>query len=167
MWPQVCFREQKRHRCRPPVVGIRLARQDPWRIGLANLRPQRLEEETADVLGIGGLVGFAIEQVSHQILNVVVTFSLIGAQDGGVIATIGPPMEQAVKFHAPPELSHVPPIVTPGMGHGPGPPPNMFRPMIAAPMFSRDSSTIRVLSFSSPPSLSWTSRQAASEVTQS
>jgi beta-glucosidase-like glycosyl hydrolase/CubicO group peptidase (beta-lactamase class C family) len=39
---------------------------------------------------------------------------------GGVIATIGPPMEQAVKFNALQELSDVPLIVTADMEHGPG-----------------------------------------------
>ena len=43
----------------------------------------------------------------------------------------------------------------------------MFRPITAAPMFSRASATIREFSFSSPPSRSWVSRQAASETTQS
>jgi hypothetical protein len=39
--------------------------------------------------------------------------------------------------------------------------------MIPAPMFSRDSSTICALSFTSPPSLSWDWRQAASGTIQS
>src|SRR5215216_2349514 len=38
----------------------------------------------------------------------------------------------------------------------------MFRPITLAPMFSRDSSTIRALSFTSPPCLSWDWRQATS-----
>src|SRR3954470_691283 len=43
----------------------------------------------------------------------------------------------------------------------------MFQPITLAPMFSRASSTIRALSFTSPPCLSWASRQAASGTTQS
>ncbi len=43
----------------------------------------------------------------------------------------------------------------------------MFRPITAAPMFSRASSSIRALSFTSPPSMPWASRQAASGTTQS
>jgi beta-glucosidase-like glycosyl hydrolase/CubicO group peptidase (beta-lactamase class C family) len=39
---------------------------------------------------------------------------------GGVIATIGPPMEQAVKFNALQELAAIPLLVTADMEHGPG-----------------------------------------------
>src|ERR671932_662356 len=45
--------------------------------------------------------------------------------------------------------------------------PNMLRPITPAPMFSRDSSTIRVLGLTSPPCLSCASRQAASGTIQS
>src|SRR5512133_3644639 len=37
--------------------------------------------------------------------------------------------------------------------HGPGPPPNMLRPMTVAPMFSNQPSTIGLLAFTSPPSM--------------
>jgi hypothetical protein len=43
----------------------------------------------------------------------------------------------------------------------------MFRPITPTPMFWRDSSTIRALSLTSPPSSPWAWRQAASETTQS
>jgi beta-glucosidase-like glycosyl hydrolase/CubicO group peptidase (beta-lactamase class C family) len=39
---------------------------------------------------------------------------------GGLIATIGPPMEQAVKFNALQELADVPLLITADMEHGPG-----------------------------------------------
>src|ERR671925_795953 len=45
--------------------------------------------------------------------------------------------------------------------------PNMLRPITPAPMFARDSSTIRELGLTSPPSLSCASRQAASGTIQS
>ena len=40
-----------------------------------------------------------------------------------------------------------------GRTHGPGPPPNILRPIIVAPMLAIDSSTTRLLSFTSPPSI--------------
>ena len=46
--------------------------------------------------------------------------------------------------------------------HGPGPPPNLPRPMISAPTFASASSTTAVLAFTSPPSLPWGSRHALS-----
>src|SRR5919108_1421273 len=45
--------------------------------------------------------------------------------------------------------------------------PNMLRPITPAPMFSRDSSTIRELGLTSPPSLSCDSRHAARGTIQS
>src|SRR5688500_16902444 len=43
----------------------------------------------------------------------------------------------------------------------------MFRPITLAPTFSPDSSSTRVLSFTSPPCLQWASRQPASGTTHS
>src|SRR6266545_4862984 len=45
---------------------------------------------------------------------------------------------------------------------GPGPPPNMLRPITVAPMFSSDSSTTSVLALTSPPSSPCGLRQVAS-----
>ena len=44
----------------------------------------------------------------------------------------------------------------------PGPPPNMFRPMMVAPAPPRMSSANRVLALTSPPSSPWLSRNALS-----
>src|SRR5919108_82775 len=46
--------------------------------------------------------------------------------------------------------------------HGPGPPPNMFRPMIVAPAPARMSSAKGVFALTSPPSAPWLSRNALS-----
>ena len=50
---------------------------------------------------------------------------------------------------------------------GPGPPPNLPRPMISAPTFANDSSATALLAFSSPPSSPCGSRQAQSDTTHS
>src|SRR5438067_1946292 len=50
--------------------------------------------------------------------------------------------------------------------HGPGPPPNMFRPMMVAPAPPRMSSANGVLAFTSPPSSPWLSRNALSGTSQ-
>src|SRR5438874_2615339 len=51
--------------------------------------------------------------------------------------------------------------------HGPGPPPNMFRPMMVAPAPPRMSSANGVLALTSPPSSPWLSRNALSGTSQS
>src|SRR4029453_10872856 len=51
--------------------------------------------------------------------------------------------------------------------HGPGPPPNMFRPMMVAPAPPRMSSANGVLALTSPPSPPWLSRKALSGTSQS
>src|SRR5438067_2833977 len=51
--------------------------------------------------------------------------------------------------------------------HGPGPPPNMFRPMIVAPAPPRMSSANAVLALTSPPSPPWLSRNALSGISHS
>src|SRR3954471_4706378 len=50
--------------------------------------------------------------------------------------------------------------------HGPGPPPNMFRPMMVAPAPPRMSSANGVLALTSPPSSPWLSRNASSGTSQ-
>jgi hypothetical protein len=46
--------------------------------------------------------------------------------------------------------------------HGPGPPPNMLRPMTVAPTFSKKPSTIALLALTSPPVSPCISRKALS-----
>ena len=50
---------------------------------------------------------------------------------------------------------------------GPGPPPNMLRPIRTAPTFPDASSKTSVLALTSPPSRPWARRQASSFRTQS
>src|SRR4051794_20744152 len=50
--------------------------------------------------------------------------------------------------------------------HGPGPPPNMFRPMMLAPAPPRISSANGVLALTSPPCSPWLSRNALSGTSQ-
>src|SRR2546421_3211088 len=53
------------------------------------------------------------------------------------------------------------------LAHGPGPPPNMFLPMMVAPAPPRMSSAKGVLGLTSPPSSPWLSRNALRGTSQS
>src|SRR6266540_4959293 len=74
------------------------------------------------------------------------------------------PLSQASRQRQEPASPHQP---FHDSSHGPGPPPNMFRPMMAAPAPPRMSSANGVLALTSPPSSPWLSRNALSGTSQS